>query len=264
MAVTINADNGVSSGSAGLKQTADSTGVLALQTNGTTAVSISTGQVVTLTNALPVASGGTGQTTYTDGQLLIGNTTGNTLTKSTLTAGTAISVTNGGGSITIANTGVTSAVAGTGITVSGATGAVTISIGQAVATSSNVQFNSIGVNTAGSGTAGEIRATNNITAYYSDDRLKTKLGDIKDALGKVKTLSGFYYEANDLAQSLGYEAVKEVGVSAQQVQAVLPEVVVPAPIDDKYLTVRYEKLIPLLIEAIKELDEKVEALSRRM
>ena len=63
MAVTINADNGVSSGSAGLKQAADSTGVLALQTNGTTAVSISTGQVVTLTNALPVASGGTGATT---------------------------------------------------------------------------------------------------------------------------------------------------------------------------------------------------------
>ena len=59
MAVTINADNGAVSGSAGLKQAADSTGVLALQTNGTTAVSISTGQVVSLTNALPVASGGT-------------------------------------------------------------------------------------------------------------------------------------------------------------------------------------------------------------
>ena len=65
MAVTINADNGAISGSAGLKQTADSTGVLALQTNGTTAVSISTAQVVTLTNALPIASGGTGATTST-------------------------------------------------------------------------------------------------------------------------------------------------------------------------------------------------------
>jgi hypothetical protein len=62
MAVTINADNGVVSGSAGLKESADSTGVLALQTNGTTAVSISTGQVVTLTNALAEASGGTGTT----------------------------------------------------------------------------------------------------------------------------------------------------------------------------------------------------------
>jgi hypothetical protein len=65
MATTINADNGVSSGSAGLKSSADNSGVLALQTNGTTAVSVSTAQVVTLTNALPVASGGTGATTST-------------------------------------------------------------------------------------------------------------------------------------------------------------------------------------------------------
>lgn len=123
-----------------------------------------------------------------------------------------------------------------------------------------MQFNSLGVGTAGSGTAGEIRATNNVTAYYSDDRLKTKLGGIQDALAKVKTLSGFYYEANQTAQDLGYEVIREVGVSAQQVQAVLPEIVVPAPIDDKYLTVRYEKLIPLLIEAIKELEAKLEQL----
>jgi hypothetical protein len=62
MAVTINADNGAVSGSAGLKSSSDGTGVLALQTNGTTAVSISTAQVVTLTNALPATSGGTGLT----------------------------------------------------------------------------------------------------------------------------------------------------------------------------------------------------------
>jgi len=55
--------------------------------------------------ALPVANGGTGQTSYTDGQLLIGNSTGNTLTKTTLTAGTGITVTNASGSITIASTG---------------------------------------------------------------------------------------------------------------------------------------------------------------
>jgi hypothetical protein len=75
MAVTINADNGAVSGSAGLKQSADSTGVLALQTNGTTAVSISTGQVVTLTQPLPVASGGTGATTLTANNVLLGNGT---------------------------------------------------------------------------------------------------------------------------------------------------------------------------------------------
>ena len=71
---------------------------------------------------LSVAGGGTGQTSYTDGQLLIGNTTGNTLTKATLTASTGISITNGTGSITIANSAPDQTVAltgGTGISTSG-------------------------------------------------------------------------------------------------------------------------------------------------
>jgi hypothetical protein len=124
-------------------------------------------------------------------------------------------------------------------------------------------LNSLGVGTPASGTTGEIRATNNITAYYSDDRLKKRLGGIENALDKVRTLDSFYYEANETAQELGYEPIREVGISAQQVQAVLPEVVVPAPIDDKYLTVRYERLVPLLIAAIKELEEKVKLLETK-
>jgi hypothetical protein len=115
----------------------------------------------------------------------------------------------------------------------------------AAATNVNTQLASLGVGTGASGTAGEIRATNNITAYYSDDRLKTKLGEIENALDKIDTLSGFYYEANQTAQDLGYDVVREVGVSAQSVQAIMPEVVAPAPIDEKYLTVRYERLVPL-------------------
>ncbi len=65
---------------------------------------------------LPVSKGGTGQTSYTNGQLLIGNTSGNTLTKAALTAGTGITVTNGAGSITIASTnnGTVTSVGGTG------------------------------------------------------------------------------------------------------------------------------------------------------
>jgi hypothetical protein len=75
-----------------------------------------------VTGTLPVANGGTGQTTYTDGQLLIGNTSGNTLAKGTLTAGSGISITNGAGSITIAATGggTVTSVSGTG-TVNGLT-----------------------------------------------------------------------------------------------------------------------------------------------
>ena len=108
-----------------------------------------------------------------------------------------------------------------------------------------------------------ITATGNITAYYSDDRLKTNFGNIPNALFKVNTLNGFYYEANETAQALGYKPVREVGVSAQQVQAILPEIIAPAPIDNKYLTVHYERLVPLLIEAIKELTAKVEALEAK-
>jgi hypothetical protein len=73
-------------------------------------------------------------------------------------------------------------------------------------------------------------------------------------------LNGFYYEANEIAQQFGYSVKKEVGVSAQEVQNVLPEIVVPAPIDNKYLTVYYDKLVPLLIEAIKEQQKQIDEL----
>ena len=123
---------------------------------------------------------------------------------------------------------------------------------------------SLGVGTAASGTTGEIRATNNITAYYSDDRLKTRVSNIVDALEKVKQLNGFMYYPNETALAFGYEYQLEVGVSAQEVQKVQPEIVVPAPIDKNYLTVRYEKLIPLLIEAIKEQQTQIDELKKEI
>jgi hypothetical protein len=81
-----------------------------------------TGTAANVTGTVAVANGGTGQTSYTNGQLLIGNTTGNTLTKATLTAGTGITVTNGAGAVTIAatNNGTVTSVGGTG-TVNGIT-----------------------------------------------------------------------------------------------------------------------------------------------
>ena len=245
----------------------------------------STGATTLTAGTLPPAAGGTGATaTPTNGQLLIGN--GTNFAVAALGTGTGISTTTGSGTLTVNNTGVTSAVAGTGISVSGATGAVTVtnsgvtsitgtanqitasastgsvtlSTPQNINTTASVQFGSFGVGTAASGTTGEIRATNNVTAYYSDDRLKTRLGNIESALDKLCSLDGFYYEANETAQALGYEVKREVGVSAQQIQSIMPEIVAPAPIDDRYLTVRYERALPLLIEAIKELREEVRAL----
>lgn len=122
--------------------------------------------------------------------------------------------------------------------------------------------------------AGAIYATGNITAYYSDARLKTVSGKIENALDKVGKLSGVYYTNNDTAKSFGYDSDEEqVGVIAQEVEAVLPQIVKAAPFDldqdgnsksgENYKTVQYERLVPLLIEAINELQAKVKALEAK-
>ena len=140
----------------------------------------------------------------------------------------------------------------------------TNAIHNALTVNGNTFISSLGVGTSTYGNVGEIRATNAITSYYSDERLKTKLGVIENALDKVDQLTGFYYEANDLAQGLGYTQQREVGVSAQQTQVVLPEIVKTAPISDEYLTVQYERFAPLLIEAIKELRQEVNEIKRQL
>jgi hypothetical protein len=95
--VTLLASSGGASG--------DVVGPASATDNALVAFDGTTGKLVKQASTVTVAQGGTGQTTYTDGQLLIGNTTGNTLTKATLTAGSGVSITNGSGSITIAATG---------------------------------------------------------------------------------------------------------------------------------------------------------------
>lgn len=142
----------------------------------------------------------------------------------------------------------------------GFTGSQGPNANQSLDTTNNVRFASLGVNTNASGTAGEIRATGDITAFFSDDRLKTRIGNIENAINKINTLDTFYYIPNKTAIELGYIETRHVGISAQQIQSIMPEVVKSAPIDEKYLTVQYEKLIPLLITAIKELDIKIEKL----
>ena len=101
----------------------------------------------------------------------------------------------------------------------------------------------------------------------SDIRLKENITPIENALEKVNSLTGFTYTWNQEAQDAGLKGDEHdcvhVGVSAQDVQEVQPEAVKPSPVDrEKYLTVQYERLVPLLIEAIKELKEEVEELKR--
>ena len=131
-------------------------------------------------------------------------------------------------------------------------------------------FGSKAVYVANSGSSA-ISTAGDVCAYYSDVRLKDVKGQIENPLDKVDAIETFYYTHNDLAKELGYEGDEvQVGVSAQSVKAVMPEVVCRAPVDmdadggsltgEDYMTVKYERLVPLLLESIKSLRKEIEAL----
>jgi len=159
----------------------------------TTGLSISSAGVTTLSSALPVGSGGTGQTSYTDGQLLIGNSTGNTLTKSTLSAGTGISITNGSGSISIAST-VTSGLTITNDTTTSSalyptfTSATSGSISGASVTSTKLKF----VPSTGTLTAPNVEASNGmlVNSATVSTNYSIPVGSNAIAVGPVTVAAG--------------------------------------------------------------------------
>ena len=135
-------------------------------------------------------------------------------------------------------------------------------INQALVTTSDVQFDSFGVGTAASGTTGEIRATNDVTAFYSSDqRLKENIINIDNAVDIVKQLNGVRYDwTAAYIESKGGEdgtfvRKQDIGVIAQEVEKVFPEIV--AENSGGYKAVKYERLVAVLIEAVKELSDEV-------
>jgi hypothetical protein len=139
---------------------------------------------------------------------------------------------------------------------------VTLTLAQSIKTDANPQFNSLGIGTAASTTAGEIRATGDITAFYSSDiRLKENIQPIQNALEKVESISGNTYDWKEGYEEIHSHKGNDVGVIAQEIEEILPQIVTNR--DNGYKAVQYEKIIPLLIEAIKELSARVNILENK-
>ena len=117
----------------------------------------------------------------------------------------------------------------------------------------------MGIGTPASGVAGEIRATNDITAFYSSDkRLKENISPIPNALQKLSQISGNTFDWKSGFGEIHSHSGTDVGVIAQEIEKILPQVVTTR--ENGYKAVQYEKIIALLIEAVKELQEEVNQL----
>ena len=126
-----------------------------------------------------------------------------------------------------------------------------------------------------------LTAGGNVTAYSSDRRLKENFKNIESPLEKLSKLNGCSFDWIENIEDLGFTpdfAKNDIGLIAQEVEAVCPQAVAPAPFDhecdihaedpedrvyksksgENYLTVKYEKLVPLLVEAIKEQQEMID------
>lgn len=217
-----------------------------------------------MTLPVPVNKGGTGASAgFTSGGLLKGNGT------SAISVASASDIVAAIGTTAISNVVYTTgsysdpswltlskSKVGLGNVDNTADASKTVGTANALTTGNSYQVSSLGVGTAASGTAGEIRATNNVTAYYSSDRtLKTNIVNIENPLEKLSKINGVMFDWTDAFIAArggedGYFVRKhDTGVIAQEIQEILPQIVVVR--EDGTLAVQYEKIIPLLIESVK-------------
>jgi hypothetical protein len=150
-------------------------------------------------------------------------------------------LTNGAGFVT--SSGVTSVATGNGLTGGTITSTGTLSLSGSY--------------------SGNWTVTGEVTAYASDARLKTNVVAIESPLAKLEAIRGVTYNWNEKGQELGLGTEQQVGVIAQEIEAVLPQLVVESA-HEGFKTVKYDKLTALLIEAVKELSSKVASLEAQL
>lgn len=248
--VTLASSNGLISGSSQVSYVGLS--------NIPTGIISSSAQIDTIFNIDGLVSGSS--------QITAGNTTNfatdvkTQLDSNTVFSGSAqvqLGSTTGNIALATQTTGdyVASLVAGTGVTItnnSGENATPTIAIGQSVATNATPTFGNLTI-------SGTITATGDITAYYtSDKRHKNNIQIIPNALEKISKLNGVTWEWNDDVNEVT-KSTPKTGLIAQEVQEVLPEVVVER--ENGYLGLDYSKMMGLMVEAIKEQQTQIHNLT---
>jgi hypothetical protein len=163
-----------------------------------------------------------------------------------------------GSAQTIANLPTGTVSGSSQVTLSSTTGYGTV-INQNLLTTSDVRHNSLGIGMTASGTAGRIDASGDIVAYSTSDiNFKENITPIENPIEKIKMISGNTYDwKTDMKEFHGFEG-NDVGVIAQEIEAVLPQLVTTR--ETGYKAVKYDKLVALLIEGIKTQQSQIEKL----
>ena len=110
---------------------------------------------------------------------------------------------------------------------------------------------------------GKILADGDIIPSASDERLKENIVKISNPLDKIQQVRGIYFDWNQKSKEEGFKAAREkneIGMIAQEVEQIVPQAIEPAPFNNKYKTIKYDRLIPLLVECIKEQQKQIDEL----
>jgi hypothetical protein len=218
------------------------------------------------------ATGGAGEVNFTANTVLrVANTGGSALSVAGNIIGGNIST---GGSFSLSGNLSAQTVAATGNITGGnvLTGGIMSATG--TITGGNVLTGGI-MSATGNITGGNIIAIGDVYTAFSDERLKANIQPITNPLDKVMAIRGVTFQPNEVAATWGFTDTKvQLGVLAQEVEKIFPEIIHPAPFDimpqpngsyqsrsgENFKTIQYERLVPLLIEAVKELKVKIDKL----